>query len=123
MFKPQNQQVCQGETVTFSVNASASVPIFYQWQKDGSDIPGADASTYTILNSILNDNGEYNCLVFNAEGDTISTDLLTLVVMEEQTVSLDITASESSICEGDPVLFYCFSRKWWFQSHFSMVPQ
>ena len=38
--QPQTQNVDPGATVTFTVAASGTAPITYQWKKDGSDIAG-----------------------------------------------------------------------------------
>ena len=43
---PANQTVITGQTATFSVSATSSVALSYQWQKNGVDIPGATAATY-----------------------------------------------------------------------------
>lgn len=102
---PQNQTACEGSDVTFEVNASAPVAISYQWQKDGIDILDATESEYTVLNASSNDEGEYKCIVSNQAGDMVSSNVAILDISEKQTVSIEITASTTEICEGQPVLF------------------
>lgn len=69
-------------SVTLSVGASGSVPLYYQWQFDSNDIPGAASSTYTITNPPLTAAGYYDVVVHNIAGAITSTPpaLLSLVV-------------------------------------------
>ncbi|MGP8200376.1 MAG: hypothetical protein ACLQU4_12845 [Limisphaerales bacterium] len=46
--QPLDQEVLEGDTVTFSVAASGSGALTYQWTCNGAIIPGATASSYTI---------------------------------------------------------------------------
>src|SRR5437899_11614807 len=45
--QPVNQTVTAGQTATFSVTAAGTAPLAYQWQKNGADISGATAASYT----------------------------------------------------------------------------
>ncbi|HUJ82646.1 MAG TPA: immunoglobulin domain-containing protein, partial [Candidatus Acidoferrales bacterium] len=45
--QPTNQSVQAGATATFSVAASGSSPLSYQWQKNGAAISGATSASYT----------------------------------------------------------------------------
>jgi hypothetical protein len=69
-------------SVTLSVSASGSVPLYYQWQFNSNDILGAVSSTYTITNPPLSAAGYYDVVVRNIAGTVTSTPpaLLTLVV-------------------------------------------
>jgi len=40
---------CVGERTTLSVTAGGDGPFSYQWRKNGADIPGATAETYTFV--------------------------------------------------------------------------
>lgn len=58
-----------GETVTpLNVAATGSGTLSYQWQKDGVNIPGAIAETYTP-----NASGSYTCVVTNTEAGHSAT--------------------------------------------------
>jgi len=57
-----------GESVTFSVSASSSLPLDYQWQKDAANISGAGSSAYTIASVSAADEGVYRCRVSNSCG-------------------------------------------------------
>src|SRR6185503_1655040 len=54
---PTSQTVAPGASVTFSVRASGPPPLRYQWQRNGTDIPGATAQDYTIASVVAGDNG------------------------------------------------------------------
>src|SRR5262249_59946236 len=45
--QPVSQTVTAGATATFSVVASGTAPLSYQWQKNGSNISGATSASYT----------------------------------------------------------------------------
>ena len=45
--QPASQTVQVGQAATFTVVAAGSVPLSYQWQENGANIPGAISSSYT----------------------------------------------------------------------------
>src|SRR4029079_7576608 len=49
-----------GQSASFSVTASGGT---YQWRKNGSNIPGATSSTYSIANVLGSDAGSYDVVV------------------------------------------------------------
>jgi PKD repeat protein len=71
--QPTPQTVTEGQTATFTVAASGSPPLSYQWQKNGADIAGANGPTYTTPPAALSDNGSaFRCAVSNGAGSVIS---------------------------------------------------
>jgi hypothetical protein len=70
--QPQTQSVGAGETVTFSVQANGTAPLSYQWQKDGTDIPGAIGNSYLIARTQPTDEADYAVVVRNLGGMTTS---------------------------------------------------
>src|SRR6185312_15448321 len=46
--QPSGQSVVVGQTATFSVTATGSTPLSYQWSKNATAVSGATGSTYTI---------------------------------------------------------------------------
>ena len=77
--QPKSKDVQLGSLVTFSVDVYGSLPITYQWQKDGADIDGATNNTYTINAVAESDTGFYRCIAVNDYGsDTSNAVSLTL---------------------------------------------
>ena len=71
--QPQSQLVDVNTAATFSVVATSSTPITYQWYFNCIIIPGATNSSYTI-NSVSNINmGLYYVIVSNGSGSTQSS--------------------------------------------------
>jgi hypothetical protein len=54
---PVSQVVLQNSNLTFSVAATGTKPVFYQWRKDGIDIPGANGSTFVVSNVVFSYTG------------------------------------------------------------------
>jgi glucose/arabinose dehydrogenase/regulation of enolase protein 1 (concanavalin A-like superfamily) len=77
--QPDNLTVSQGQPATFSVSASGTAPLSYQWRKDNVNITGANASTYTIASAQAANAGSYQVIVTNAAG-TATSQAATLTV-------------------------------------------
>ncbi|MBO4715191.1 MAG: immunoglobulin domain-containing protein, partial [Verrucomicrobia bacterium] len=71
--QPQSQTVSEGGSVTFSVTATGSAPLLYQWMKDGAVISGAIGSSYTIGSVKPSDAGTYVVMIMNAQGAVMSS--------------------------------------------------
>ncbi|MDB6092993.1 MAG: repeat protein [Verrucomicrobia bacterium] len=61
-----------GGTVRVSVASDGTGPFKYQWKKNGVDIAGATAATYTFANAQVSDSGSYSVSVCNTMGSAIS---------------------------------------------------
>jgi hypothetical protein len=72
---PASLAVAAGAAASFSVTASGTAPLAYQWQRDGADIAGATGATYTIPVTVLADNGaRLRVRVSNAGGEVLSAE-------------------------------------------------
>lgn len=72
---PVDQTVTLGQPASFSVTASGSTPLSYQWQRNQSNIQGATNSTYTIASTTLADSGaKFRCVVTNTTGSATSSE-------------------------------------------------
>ena len=69
---PESIQIRQGQPYQFSVLASGTEPIAYQWYKDGDVIKGAVSPLLSIENSDEPDAGVYKVIVANVIGDVSS---------------------------------------------------
>ncbi|MFN0158704.1 MAG: immunoglobulin domain-containing protein [Bacteroidota bacterium] len=73
--QPANRNVVVGQTATFSVVASGTQPLSYQWRLNGGNIGGATNSSYTTPPTTLANSGEkFSCFISNIAGDTLSND-------------------------------------------------
>ena len=70
--QPQSQTVNQGGTALFSVTASGTAPLSYQWRRNEVNIPGANSSAYTCAGVQTGDAGDYSVLVVNVAGSITS---------------------------------------------------
>jgi len=70
--QPQPATVPAGNMAVFSVVATGTEPLGYQWQRNGVNLPGANASTLTINKSQAADSGDYRVVVTNGAGTVAS---------------------------------------------------
>lgn len=78
--QPTGRTVTVGGTAIFTVSASGSQPISYQWQRNYADIVGATSPTLTLSNVQLSANGaQFRCVVTNQFGSDISNDAILTV--------------------------------------------
>ena len=88
--QPANQTVTVGQTATFSVTATGTAPLSYQWQKNSANIGGATASTYTTPATVAADNGaKFDVVVSNTAGSQTST-MATLTVNAVTSSTIDV---------------------------------
>ena len=71
--EPQNVTAAQGTNVVFAVEATGTQPLAYQWQKDGTIIPGATSSKLVLPSVQIDDVGDYKVVVTNYLGSVISS--------------------------------------------------
>jgi Domain of unknown function (DUF4082)/Immunoglobulin domain len=77
---PASQTVSPGSPVTFSVRATSTSPIRYQWQRNGADIAGATANDYTIASVAASDNGaRFRAVVTNDFSSVVSNEAVLTV--------------------------------------------
>jgi len=69
---PASQSAAQGTAVTFTVSATGSAPLRYQWRFGGADLSGATASAYTCFSVQPGAQGPYVVVVSNAAGAVTS---------------------------------------------------
>ena len=112
--QPAPVSVNSGQAAAFSVTATGTAPLTYQWQKNGVDIGGAISAGYTLAATALADNGaQYRVMVSNAASTvTSATALLTVMVPNVApsittppvgtTVVTPATASFTVVAAGTP---------------------
>jgi hypothetical protein len=116
--QPKSATTNVGATVSFSVVASGTAPLSYQWYDNGAPISGATLNAYSISGVFTSDSGTYNVRVSNGAGTATSSNAVLTVgnspVLTLQPTSLIVTqgqtASFSASASGDQQMYY-FWRK------------
>ncbi len=94
--QPQSLAVSPGSPATFTVDATGSQPIFFQWRKNGVNIPSATAKSYTIPSAATSDEGTYSVVVSNAVstatsmGATLTVSTTSPVVITRDPISQSV---------------------------------
>jgi hypothetical protein len=71
---PQSITAIPGQSATFTVSASGTSPLTYQWQRGGSDIAGATQASYTLPSVSASDSGAvFTATVSNTFGSVTSS--------------------------------------------------
>jgi hypothetical protein len=77
--QPTNQVVVSGQTATFTVAASGSMPLFYQWRKNGVALPsgcrisGVTSNVLAVAGVVASDADNYTVVVSNSLGSVTSS--------------------------------------------------
>src|SRR6202030_2560062 len=72
-LQPMAQSVTAGQAASFSVAATGTAPMTYQWSRNGSPIIGATFSLYTTALTAASDNGsQVTVRVSNSAGNVMS---------------------------------------------------
>lgn len=83
---PVNVTTNTGAAVTFTVAATGTAPLSYQWQKNSTNLVGAVNPTYSIASVQSADAGTYRAVVSNSGGSTTSSSA-TLAVLQPPAVT------------------------------------
>ena len=70
--QPQDAVVEVGKNASFNVTVSGEAPITYQWRRDGANIPGATAATYSLRVTASDDEAVFSVVVTNGRGSVTS---------------------------------------------------
>jgi Domain of unknown function (DUF4091)/Immunoglobulin domain/Immunoglobulin I-set domain len=120
--QPASQTVTAGQTASFSVAATGTAPITFQWQKNGANIAGATTASYTTPPTTTSDSGSTFRVVVSNSAGTVTSSAATLTVNAvpvapsittqpaSQTVTAGQTASFSVAATGTAPLSYQWQR-------------
>ncbi len=101
--QPSNQSVCAGTNATFSTAVTGTV-LSYQWQQstDGTNftnISGATAATYTVVNPLISQNGNSFRLNVSGQCNSPVSNIVTLTVASAPSVPV-ISPASATVCSG-----------------------
>lgn len=91
------QTKATGESITFSVTATGTGPVTYQWFKNSTTAlpanPSATTATLALANLTPSDAGTYTCTVTNAAGSAVSGGFILSITAPPATVTLGALAA------------------------------
>ena len=117
--QPQSIAVNAGQSATFSVSATGTAPVSYQWMLAGSAIAGATSTSYVIAAAQASQDGsKYSVTVTNSAGSVTSSSATLSINKSPQvttepiatTVNLGLTANFTVVASGTAPLSYQWKR-------------
>ena len=115
LTQPTSTSAVLGASAAFGVQASGAAPLTYQWRKGGLNIGGATSTNYTIVTTVAGDAGNYDVVVTNGFGSSITSSVATLTIQFppaittpplSQVVVIGSNASFTVTTGGTPPLSY-----------------
>lgn len=104
--QPGSQTVAAGGNVVFTVAATGTIQLNYQWQKNGVDIPGQVGQSLSLFNvQTSNNNDQYTVIVYNNCGRTTSTTAVLTISSAAQGVAITTQPQSQSVATGANVTF------------------
>jgi len=96
--QPVSRTAGIGQTATFTVVATSTAPLTYQWKKNNASIPGATSASYTTPPATINDDGAtYKVGIQNNLGG-VTSNVVTLSVPH---TAASITTQPVDVTVGD----------------------
>ena len=122
--QPSSLTVTAGSSATFSVTASGTAPLGYQWRRNGAGIGGATGASYRIATTSTADNGAtFSVVVSNSAGSvqsiagTLSVNptaggpsAIITTQPNDATVTVGQTATFTVTASGTPAPTYTWQR-------------
>ncbi|MEY2428334.1 MAG: large repetitive protein, partial [Verrucomicrobiota bacterium] len=109
-LQPANVSVAQGDSATFSVTATGTAPLFYQWRVNNNPITGATNDSVAISNVQPANAGNYsvtvNNLIGTAESSTVTlqvTNLAAAVFADHFTNAFNLGSATNGTFTGSNV--------------------
>jgi hypothetical protein len=117
--QPANKTVTAGQSATFSVTATGTAPLAYQWKKNGSPISGATSASYMIPATPASDNNAQFTVTVTNSVSSVTSNAATLAVgvpptisaqPASQTVAVGQSANFSVTAAGSGTLTYQWNK-------------
>ena len=90
--QPANRSVTVGQAASFTVTATGTAPLTYQWKKNGANVSGATSSSYTTPAAVSSDNNASFTVTVTNSVSSLASNSAVLTV----NVPTTITAQPSS---------------------------
>jgi hypothetical protein len=95
--QPANRTVTAGQTATFSVTATGTTPLSYQWQQGATPISGATAASYTTPPTTTSESGAQFSVVISNAISNVTSSAATLTVTAAPPASTDVLTYHNDI--------------------------
>ena len=103
---PANRTVSAGQSASFSVAASGTAPLRYQWQRNGANIASATSATYTLQTTAADNGATFRAVVSNDFGSaTSNAATLTVLTNRAPTGSVSSPAAGARYRGGQTFTF------------------
>ena len=104
--QPVNQTVTAGQSATFSVTATGTAPLSYQWNKNGTAISGATSAAYTTPPTTTADSGaQFTVVVSNTSGSITSAAATLTVNPGSIAPTITVQPSSQTVTAGQTASF------------------
>src|ERR1700680_1508468 len=104
--QPESQSVTAGQTATFSVVATGTGTLTYQWKKGGTAISGATAASYTTPPTTSSDNGaQFSVVVTDSSGNLTSNPATLTVTASPVAPSITSQPANQTVAVGQMATF------------------
>lgn len=117
---PANVTTLSGNAVKFSVSASGTTPLTYQWRKDGTAISGATGASIQLNNIQPSDAGNYVVVVTNSLGTATSAPAILTITNNATAPTIVVQPISQSVPIGGIATFGVsvsgtapFQYQWW----------
>lgn len=94
--QPPARYVIPGQNAIFSASAIGTTPTYFQWRKDGTNLPNRTASLMTLTNAQSADAGYYSVVVSNQFGSVTSS---------VAALTVNLSTPDSFVPPSNPDLF------------------
>ena len=104
--QPADQSVAAGQTATFTVAATGTAPLTYQWQKGSANISGATSASYTTPATTSGDNNtQYRVIVSNSAGNATSNPATLTVDSTPVAPTITVQPADRTVTAGQTATF------------------
>jgi hypothetical protein len=116
--QPASKTVTVGQTASFSVTATGTASLSYQWQKNGAAISGGTSPSYTTPATASTDNGALFAVVVSNSVGKVTSNSATLTVnsapaITSQPVSKTVIAGQTATFAVTATGGTPLSYQWW----------
>ena len=104
--QPASETVTAGQAATFSVVATGTAPLNYQWNRNGVAVSGAVSSSYTTPATTASDSGSSFNVVVSNTGGSVTSNAATLTVNPAVTApKITTQPSSQTVVAGQTATF------------------